>query len=463
MRKKRMNNRSLQHGRLGLRQRRATAFFALLGVGVLLAAWEFGGGRWPDAGIFWSLAIPSFYLAFRSVPVADQLSASSTVMIFLSAGVAFALTPGSSATFGLAALAALTPVMETDVRERRVHQPVWNFGQLVATGAATGLVLDLFLDPTSEPLAVLVAAAAAAIVNLVLNIGQVYLAVRYIYSKSLTNLWSGAPVLVPAHLLMGLVGGVLGYAFVTVDRLFLLPLLVVLFLTGHQSFVSYSQLRQAYQATLSGFVKALEAKDFYTRGHSERVAYFATITGEQLGLRGTKLENVRFAALLHDLGKTVVPKDLIQKKGRLTEEEWVVMRKHDTILGDLLGPIDFLRPVVNAAEGHNLRFDDQQDHGLEAAILSVSDAFDAMTSTRSYRVALSQEYAFGELRRNAGGQFDPRAVEGLIAAVLDRGELYGSPDVHDEETARRLAEEKDEPRPAQRLDVFDVHTRRDTR
>ena len=69
-----------------------------------------------------------------------------------------------------------------------------------------------------------------------------------------------------------------------------------------------------------------------------------------------------------------------------------------------------------------------------------------MTSTRSYRVALSQQYAFEELRRNAGGQFDPKAVEALIAAVVARGELYGSPNVHDEETARRLAEEKDDVR-----------------
>ncbi len=447
-----MKNRSLQHGRQALRQRRATVFFALLGAGVLAWSWQFAGSTFPDPGIFWPLAIPSFYLAFKSVAVADRLSASATVMIYLSAGVAFALTPGSSATLGLAALAALTPLMQQDIQERRIHQPIWNFGQLVVTGAATGLVLDLALDPGSAPFLVLGAAAAAAAVNFLLNIGQVYGAVRYIYSRSLTNLWSGAPVLVPAHLLMGLVGGVLGYAFVTVDRWFLLPLLIVLFLTGHQSFVSYGQLRDAYQATLSGFVKALEAKDFYTRGHSERVAYFATITGEQLGLRGSRLENVRFAALLHDLGKTVVPKDLIQKKGRLTEEEWVIMRKHDSILADLLGPIDFLRPVVHAAEGHNLRFDDQENHGIEADILAVADAFDAITSTRSYRVALSQEYAFGELRRNAGGQFNPRAVEGLISAVLDRGELYGSPDIHDEETARRLAEEKDEPRPGEQLD-----------
>ncbi len=437
-----MKSRSLQQGQLPVRRRRATVFFAALGLGVIAASFVWAGMSFPDPAIFWPLALPSFYLAYRSVTVADQLSASSTVMIYLSAGVAFALTDVHSATLGLALLAALTPVMEKDVRERRVQEPIWNFGQLVIAGAATGLVLDLMIEPGTGPLMVLLAAALAAAVNFLLNIGQVYLAVRYIYSRTLTNLWSGAPVLVPAHLLMGLVGGVLGYAFVEVDRWFLLPLLVVLFLTGHQQFVSYAELRTAYRATLSGFVKALEAKDFYTRGHSERVAYFATITGEELGLRGAKLEHLQMAALLHDLGKTVVPKDLIQKKGRLTDDEWKIMRKHDAILGDLLGPIDFLRPVVDAAEGHNLRFDSGNTHGIEADVLAVSDAFDAITSTRSYRVALSQQYAFEELRRNAGGQFNPKAVEALVAAVEARGELYGSPDVHDEETARRLAEEK---------------------
>ncbi|NND83971.1 MAG: HD domain-containing protein [Acidimicrobiia bacterium] len=437
-----MKNRSLRQGQLPIRRRRASVFFALVGVSVLVASFMFAGMTFPAGEIFWPLAIPSFYLAYRSVSVADQLSASATVMISLSAGVAFALTDAHSATFGLAALSALTPVMERDLQERRLHEPIWNFGQLVVTGAATGLVLDLLISPGTGPLMVLVAAALAAGVNFLLNIGQVYWIVRFIYSKTLTNLWSGAPVLVPAHLLMGLVGGVLGFAFVEVDRWFLLPLLVVLFLSGHQQFVSYAELRTAYRATLAGFVKALEAKDFYTRGHSERVAYFATISGEELGMRGAKLEHVQYAALLHDLGKTVVPKDLIQKKGRLTEDEWKIMRKHDAILGELLGPIDFLKPVVDAAEGHNLRFDDPDDHGIEAGVLSVADAFDAMTSTRSYRVALSQQYAFEELRRHAGGQFDPKAVEALIAAVVARGELYGSPDVHDEETARRLAEEK---------------------
>jgi HD-GYP domain-containing protein (c-di-GMP phosphodiesterase class II) len=441
-----VKNRSLQQGQLPMRRRRATIFFAVFGVAVIVASFFWAGMSFPDPAIFWPLAIPSFYLAYRSVSVADQLSASSTVMIYLSAGVAFALTDAHSATLGLALLAALTPVMEKDFKERRVQEPLWNFGQLVVAGAATGLVLDLLIEPGTGPFMVLVAAALAAAVNFLLNIGQVYMAVRYIYSRTLTNLWSGAPVLVPAHLLMGLVGGVLGYAFVVVDRWFLLPLLVVLFLSGHQQFVSYAELRAAYRATLSGFVKALEAKDFYTRGHSERVAYFATISGEELGMRGAKLEHLQFAALLHDLGKTVVPKDLIQKKGRLTEEEWAIMRKHDAILGELLGPIDFLKPVVDAAEGHNLRYDDEHDHGIEAGVLSVADAFDAMTSTRSYRVALSQQYAFEELRRNAGGQFDPKAVEALIAAVVARGELYGSPNVHDEETARRLAEEKDDVR-----------------
>jgi HD-GYP domain-containing protein (c-di-GMP phosphodiesterase class II) len=222
------------------------------------------------------------------------------------------------------------------------------------------------------------------------------------------------------------------------------------FFTGYMAFESYARLREAQLSTLAGFIKALEAKDLYTRGHTERVAYFANMIGESVGFNGTQLERLRWSALIHDVGKLAVPREVIRKKSRLTETEYQEMQGHVHHVEELLSEVEFLRPMVKIAANHHAHFDGNGYHGvdsergakpsLEAGILAVADSFDAMTSTRSYRIALSQEYAFAELRRNAGTQFDPHIVDAFITALIASGERYGSPVEISDEEARRRAE-----------------------
>ena len=169
-----------------------------------------------------------------------------------------------------------------------------------------------------------------------------------------------------------------------------------------------------------------------------------------MGFNGTQLERLRWAALIHDVGKLAVPRDLIRKKARLTDEEYAQMQSHVHLVEDLLAEVDFLQPMVAIAANHHAHYDGngykgkKHDHAdnppLEACILAVADSFDAMTSTRSYRVALSQEYAIAELRRFSGSQFDPEVVEAFVDVLARRGERYGSPDVNSEGEARRRAE-----------------------
>ena len=116
----------------------------------------------------------------------------------------------------------------------------------------------------------------------------------------------------------------LGTTIVFVPEPAVTPLILVVYLIGHLSLSSSAQLREAHEATLRGFVKALEAKDLYTRGHTERVAYFAQLTGQELCFSGTQLERLRWAALIHDVGKLAVPGELIRKKGRLTADEYSI-------------------------------------------------------------------------------------------------------------------------------------------
>jgi putative nucleotidyltransferase with HDIG domain len=249
---------------------------------------------------------------------------------------------------------------------------------------------------------------------------------------------------------MGFLGGMLGATYLIIGTA-ALPLIAVVFFVGYLAFESYARLREAQESTIRGFIKALEAKDLYTRGHTERVARFAEMIGKEMGYDGTQLERVRWAALIHDVGKLAVPRELIRKRARLTDAEYEVMQHHVHFVEDLLDDVDFLKPMVEIATNHHAHYDGNGYHGAghehgdtpskEACILAVADTFDAITSTRSYRVALTQPYAYAELRRHAGTQFDPEVVEAFITAMDRSGSSYGSTIELTDEEARSIAEE----------------------
>jgi HD-GYP domain-containing protein (c-di-GMP phosphodiesterase class II) len=356
-------------------------------------------------------------------------------------------------------MAALGAVSARDVRQRRLFQPVANFGQLVVTAGVSSLILEQFLLQAEQALGgaywswVALGSAVAAIAYVLVNYTFVALAVRIVFRQNL-KAWSHLSELAPSYLAMGFVGGLLGATITRTEVV--LPLVFVVFIIGYHAIASFGELREAHAATLRGFVKALEAKDLYTRGHTERVAEFSALCGQELGFRGTRLERLRWAALIHDVGKLAVPRELIRKRGRLTPDEYEELQRHAHMVEEILAEVEFLQPMVEIASAHHANFDGSgyggsgHSHGekpsTEAAILAVADAFDAMTSTRSYRMALSQSYAFGELRRNAGTQFDPEVVEAFIRAITKTGHTYGSPFLDDPEKARLLAEGKVESR-----------------
>jgi HD-GYP domain-containing protein (c-di-GMP phosphodiesterase class II) len=435
----------------GLTRRRMllAACYATAGVAVLVVAAT--RGPFPTIHRWLFFAVAFVLLEFYSVEVNDRLFQSSSVMVALTAGVVFALE-GSSAMLGMATMAALGPLMPADLRERRWFQPLANFGQMTISAGAAGYVLDLVLDERSTDLVVILSAGVlASLVYAVVNSQLVRLAVRVVYGSRDFVPWSRMTLLVTSLLSMGIIGALLGVTIVEAKDA-VLPLILAVYLIGHLSLSSHGQLREAHEATLRGFVKALEAKDLYTRGHTERVAYFAQLAGQELSFSGTQLERLRWAALIHDVGKLAVPAELIRKKGRLSDEEYEEMQSHAHLVEEILAEVEFLHPMVEIASAHHSNYDGSgyggsgHQHGrrpsLESCILAVADAFDAMTSTRSYRMALSQQFAFEELRRNAGTQFHPDVIDALENGLARVGETYGSQHVDDEELARRLAEQE---------------------
>ena len=194
-------------------------------------------------------------------------------------------------------------------------------------------------------------------------------------------------------------------------------------------FAMFAMRQQAYERTMQSLIKAVETKDFYTRGHSERVSKASVMIGRRSGMREDRVTTLRYAGMLHDVGKLGVPTEVLQASGKLTDEQYSAIQKHPVRGRDITRDIEFLGEAVQGIYHHHERIDGRgYPDGLKGAeipefarIIAVADAFDSMTTTRSYRGARSVEDAVDELRRCKGSQFDPIMVEALVSAVESEG------------------------------------------
>ncbi|OEJ25099.1 metal-dependent phosphohydrolase [Streptomyces agglomeratus] len=194
-------------------------------------------------------------------------------------------------------------------------------------------------------------------------------------------------------------------------------------------FAQYHRERAAHQATIRALVQAVDLKDQYTRGHSERVGRASVMIARELGMEEDRVEGLRFAGILHDVGKLGVPTRLLRKDGPLTPEERRVIELHPEYGHEMVRGIGFLGEARAAILHHHERLDGSgYPYGLAggqipefARVVAVADAFDAMTSTRSYRRARPVATAVRELERCAGTQFDPRMVQALTRALARHG------------------------------------------
>jgi hypothetical protein len=270
------------------------------------------------------------------------------------------------------------------------------------------------------------ATGAFSVVNVCLVLPDVALR----HGQPLPAVWRDIRAALPNYVAFGLLGLFVGLVGVRVGPV-AVPLLAVPMAIGRWTFSAFLRTREAHEATIRLFIRLIEAKDAYTAGHTERVARYALYVGEELGLSPDRQEHLRYSALMHDVGKLAVPSRLLNKPGRLTSAEYDVVRRHNDAGLGILARVDFMRGMAVTASDRCSHFDRggagaPPELVLEAQIVAVADAFDAMTSTRSYRRALDQDVAFAELRANAGSQFNPRCVEALIAAIERRGERYGA-------------------------------------
>jgi putative two-component system response regulator len=180
--------------------------------------------------------------------------------------------------------------------------------------------------------------------------------------------------------------------------------------------------RTAHLQTVTMLANVIEARDQYTRGHVERVKNYALDLAHALNWSYEAAAILEFGAILHDIGKIVIPRQLLNKSSRLLSEEWSLLRQHPEIGAQMLDGVDHLRPAIPYVLYHHERFDGRgYPTGLsglaiprEGRLLAICDTYDAITSDRPYRQALTKEVALAEVRKGAGTQFDPTMAEVFV-------------------------------------------------
>ena len=179
-----------------------------------------------------------------------------------------------------------------------------------------------------------------------------------------------------------------------------------------------------FAALVKIIAESLEAQDFYMRGHAGRVAVYATLICEELGLTSEETERIRYSALLHDIGKIGMDEGILTKPGALTADEFAIMKQHTTRGAEMLRPMEALHDLIPGVELHHESLDGSgYPHGLcgsqiprMARVIAVADTFDATTMNRAYQEPLGADYALRILHRLAGDKFDPEAVAAIHRA-----------------------------------------------
>ena len=186
-----------------------------------------------------------------------------------------------------------------------------------------------------------------------------------------------------------------------------------------------NRIRESYLGAIHSLINSLEAKDAYTKGHSEQVAYYAALLGKALGFDQDKIESLRNAGYLHDIGKLGIKDEIILKTGKLTDEEFETVKKHPLITMSILMPLKLKKEELEACYYHHERVNGKgypsgltrEEIPVMSRILAIADAFSAMISERSYRTKMEIPFALEELKKNINTQFDGELVEAFIHMV----------------------------------------------
>ncbi len=372
--------------------------------------------NWAMIDVFHLLIFGLLAAASESLPVSLPRGGYVTVSfaVFICAAILFPF----GVSVSVAAIGGLF-VFGKEVQGEPFYKRVFNASQFVVAICAASVVLKLTATGFSVAPVTIIIYLAAAFTYMLTNITLVAIALGVLQNKSPWFIWIGNiqwsipnfMALAPLGLLMALIydnygsGGLL---------LLFIPLLI-----SRHSFQLYIDMRENYLNTVEALVQALEAKDTYTSGHSERVGKFSVAIAEEIKMSDEKIVFLKYAAVLHDIGKIGVSETILNKEGKLLDLEWESIRAHPVIGQTIIKKIKFLFDIGLVVRHHHERYDGKgypdgikgEEIPLEARIIAVADTYDAITSDRIYRKGRTHDEAIAELKRVAGTQLDPEIVE----------------------------------------------------
>lgn len=318
---------------------------------------------------------------------------------------------------------------------RTLPKYIFNASQLALAVGSSSLAYRI-LNPAGQGITASFfgSCLVALLICFFLNTTFVTLILSFIQNENPYSLWrTNAKWSTPNFLSMAPLGMLITLIYVNIGFWGLVLFLVPLALARH-SFQSYIDMRQAFLDTIKSLSTAIDAKDSYTRGHSQRVSEYAVALARELKWPEDKIDLFQYVAVIHDVGKIAIPEDILHKTGKLTAEQLKVMQKHTTIGSDIIKNIKLFEEGGLIVNHHHERWDgtgypsalkgEQIPEG--ARILAIADAFDAMISDRPYRRAMHPLSALQEIRSNAGTQFDPRMVE-VFCDIFPKLQVYLQP------------------------------------
>lgn len=397
---------------------------ALLTLGWAIATAQYGGlspNQWFSIVFLFGL----YLLADSNVVPLNFPSSSISVCVSTAIDIALVLLFGPTVALPFVALALIV----TELHARRpLVKLLFNTANMVLSTGAAGLVFSLLGRVGESPLAdgwQVLAWLLAAVAHVVTNVTLLALMISTVSHTPFLPLWrelsSSAEMQQWTQPPMGALIAVLGLHSPWALALTVLPLLAI-----YVSYRRYFELNQQTRAVMETLADALDQRDPITSQHSQRVAeYVRRILDHLEALPISEAETIIAAARIHDLGKVAISDACLQKAGPLTPNEWREMERHPVIGAQILQPLSMYQAGLAIVRHHHERWDGRgypaglagEQIPFGARVLAVADCFDAMTSDRPYRRAMSVERALAEIEAGRGSQFDPMVVDALLRAM----------------------------------------------
>jgi putative nucleotidyltransferase with HDIG domain len=268
----------------------------------------------------------------------------------------------------------------------------------------------------------IVPAAICAIIYFLINSNLFMIVVSLSEEVSILSVWKKRiKGTIATYIALAPMGFVMAMVYVSIGIWGIILFFFPLFL-ARRSFELYTKMRKIYLETIRALAAAIDAKDPYTKGHSERVAQIAVLLAQELDLSDRDSENIEYTALLHDIGKIGIDDRILGKSSKLSNEEFKKIKEHPIVGAKIIEPVDFLKNSYKTIYHHHEKYNGggypdglkEKDIPLCARIIAVADAYDAMGSDRPYRKKLSKEKILKEFIEQSGKQFDPQIVNALM-------------------------------------------------